>query len=78
MNTVLQGIGNEIIAGDAQPIDIMALEDDAFQAAPDIGCETIEPFVTGVLKLLNNVLPVIAAAGEPLSKAALPTTDALT
>ena len=26
-NTVLQGMGNEIIAGDAQPIDIMALEE---------------------------------------------------
>ena len=27
MNTVLQGIGNELIAGDAQPIDIMTLEE---------------------------------------------------
>ena len=27
LNTVLQGMGNEIIAGDAQPIDIMALEE---------------------------------------------------
>jgi endonuclease/exonuclease/phosphatase family metal-dependent hydrolase len=39
-NTVLQGIGNEIIAGDAQPIDIMALEETTSNST------TVAPIVT--------------------------------
>ena len=38
----------------------------------------VSPLVTAVDKLLNSVVPVIAAGGVPLSNAALPTTDALT
>lgn len=41
-------------------LDIMALEDDAFQAAPDIGCETIEPFVTGVLTVEERMICLLA------------------
>jgi endonuclease/exonuclease/phosphatase family metal-dependent hydrolase len=40
LNTVLQGMGNEILAGDAQPIDIMALEETTSNAT------TVAPIVT--------------------------------
>src|SRR5271170_2782510 len=43
-NTVLQGIGNEIIAGDAQPLDIMALEETTSNAT------TVQP----ILNMLNG------------------------
>src|SRR5271170_5255768 len=43
-NTVLQGIGNEIIAGDAQPLDIMALEETTSNAT------TVHP----ILNMLNG------------------------
>jgi endonuclease/exonuclease/phosphatase family metal-dependent hydrolase len=39
LNTVLQGIGNEIIAGTAQPIDILALEETTSNAV------TVQPIV---------------------------------
>jgi len=42
-NTVLQGMGNEIIAGDAQPIDIMALEETTSNTT------TVQP----ILNMLN-------------------------
>ena len=38
-NTVLQGMGNETIAGDAQPIDIMALEETTSNAV------TVQPIL---------------------------------
>jgi endonuclease/exonuclease/phosphatase family metal-dependent hydrolase len=44
MNTVLQGIGNETIVGDAQPIDIMALEETTSNAT------TVQP----ILNMLNG------------------------
>jgi len=43
-NTVLQGMGNEIIAGDAQPIDIMTLEETTSNAT------TVQP----ILNMLNG------------------------
>jgi endonuclease/exonuclease/phosphatase family metal-dependent hydrolase len=43
-NTVLQGMGNEIIAGDAQPIDVMALEETTSNAT------TVQP----ILNMLNG------------------------
>jgi endonuclease/exonuclease/phosphatase family metal-dependent hydrolase len=46
-NTVLQGIGNEIIAGDAQPLDIMALEETTSNAV------TVAP----ILIMLNTDYP---------------------
>jgi endonuclease/exonuclease/phosphatase family metal-dependent hydrolase len=44
MNTVLEGVGNEIIGGDAQPIDIMALEETTSNAT------TVQP----ILNMLNG------------------------
>jgi hypothetical protein len=44
LNTVLQGIGNEILAGDAQPLDIMTLEETTSNST------TVSPIVTD----LNN------------------------
>jgi endonuclease/exonuclease/phosphatase family metal-dependent hydrolase len=44
MNTVLQGMGNEIIAGNAQPIDIMALEETTSNTT------TVQP----ILNMLNG------------------------
>jgi len=41
-------------------LDIMALEDDAFQPAPDMGCEAIEPFVTGVLTVDERMICLLA------------------
>jgi endonuclease/exonuclease/phosphatase family metal-dependent hydrolase len=43
-NTVLQGMGNEIIAGDAQPIDILALEETTSNTT------TVQP----ILNMLNG------------------------
>jgi endonuclease/exonuclease/phosphatase family metal-dependent hydrolase len=43
-NTVLQGMGNEIIAGDAQPIDVMTLEETTSNAT------TVQP----ILNMLNG------------------------
>ena len=43
-NTVLQGMGNELIAGDAQPIDIMTLEETTSNTT------TVQP----ILSMLNG------------------------
>jgi hypothetical protein len=46
-NTVLEGIGNELLAGDAQPIDIMGLEETTSNAT------TVQP----ILNFLNTDYP---------------------